>query len=103
MTAAAAEALAAEAYRTVTPAFYEVALKNKYSRDDASSRIIDIIYNAATTDFLYANNYSMNNTRIGLFSRAMVSAKSKDFASEYAKIETAAQAALDALVKLYTK
>ena len=37
------EALAAESRRSVVPAFYDVALKTKYARDEESSEMIDII------------------------------------------------------------
>ena len=37
------EALAAESRRSVVPAFYDVALKTKYARDEESSDMIDII------------------------------------------------------------
>jgi hypothetical protein len=43
MIGAATEAIAAEGYRTVTPAYFDIALKNKYSRDDESSQMLDII------------------------------------------------------------
>ena len=47
------EALSAEAYRTVTEKFYELALKSKYVRDDTDSpRMIDIIYNSSAKFFL---------------------------------------------------
>ena len=47
------EAMAAEAYRSVTEKFYELALKSKYVRDDYDSpRMIDIIYNTSTKFFL---------------------------------------------------
>lgn len=38
------EALAAESYYTVLPAYYDVALKTKGSRDDESSAMLDIIF-----------------------------------------------------------
>ena len=37
------EALAAESRKSVVPAFYDVALKTKYARDEESSEMIDII------------------------------------------------------------
>ena len=40
---AAIEALASESRRSVVPAFYDVALKTKYARDEESSEMIDII------------------------------------------------------------
>ena len=98
---AVAEAMAAENYRYVSPAYYEIALKTKYARDEISSQIIDMIRAGAMTDFLYANNYSLNSTNIGLICRWLVANKSADFASRYAAIETTAQTALDKLVELY--
>lgn len=37
------EALAAEGYRQIYPAYFEVVLKEKYLRDDDSKRMLDII------------------------------------------------------------
>lgn len=41
---AALEALSAESCRTVIPTYYEVALKVKYSRDDESCQMLDILH-----------------------------------------------------------
>jgi hypothetical protein len=46
------EALCAEAYRYTTVAFYELALKAKYARDDDASRMIDIIAESAHKSFI---------------------------------------------------
>ena len=51
------EALCAEAYRYTIVAFYNVALKNKYARDDNASRMIDLIYETASKSFLCEYNY----------------------------------------------
>ena len=37
------EALASEGYRTTTPAYFESTLKNKYSRDEESLKVLDIL------------------------------------------------------------
>lgn len=50
MVTAALEAMASEQYRSVMPAFYELALKTKYSRDEISSQVIDLVYNCSTKD-----------------------------------------------------
>ncbi len=42
-SAAVLEALASENYRSVVPTYFESALKVKYARDDASSKMFDII------------------------------------------------------------
>ena len=65
------EALASEAYRSVTEKFYEYALKSKYVRDDhGSPRMIDIIYNTSTKYFLWEYNSEANNI-MGIFSSAI--------------------------------
>lgn len=43
MLGAFLEAMASESYRNVTPAYYEVALKNKYAKDPASWQMLDIV------------------------------------------------------------
>lgn len=55
------EALGAEAYRYTTVAFYELALKAKYTRDDDASRMIDIIAESAHKSFIVEySTYSKN-------------------------------------------
>lgn len=49
--AAVLEAFASESYRQVTPAYYETALKTKYSRDDVSARMFDLIKDGVCYDF----------------------------------------------------
>ncbi len=49
--AAVLEALASENYRSVTPAYYEKALKVKYSRDDISAQMFDLIRGHISFDF----------------------------------------------------
>jgi len=45
------EALAAESEKSVIPQYYEVALKGKYSRDDESAAMLDLIFNNRVFDF----------------------------------------------------
>ncbi|MCL2814058.1 MAG: ABC transporter substrate-binding protein [Oscillospiraceae bacterium] len=51
------EAMCAESYKLVIPAFYDVALKNKFTRDDESGEMIDLIRDGAIFNFgmLYTN------------------------------------------------
>jgi hypothetical protein len=46
------EALCSEAYRYTTDAFFNMALKNKYTNDIESAKMVDIIYNSAHKSFL---------------------------------------------------
>ena len=39
------EALASEGYRTVTPAYFDTTLKDKYSRDEETLKVLDILRN----------------------------------------------------------
>ena len=48
--AALLEALSAETYRKVTPAYFEVALKVKYSRDNETAHMLDLIVESVTPD-----------------------------------------------------
>lgn len=47
------EALNAESYKTVLPAYYEIALSNKYLNDDDSVKMLDIVYANTYCDFSY--------------------------------------------------
>ena len=60
MICAATEAMAAESYRKVTPAYLEVALKNKFLRDENSAAMLDIITSGMTFDpaAVYSNSLS---------------------------------------------
>lgn len=47
------EAMSAESYRVVTPAYFETAVKSKYSRDSETSQMLDIIVSGVYLDFSY--------------------------------------------------
>lgn len=51
--AAVLEAMAAESYNNVMPAYYDTALKYKYTRDDNAAEMIDLIRDSITTDFCF--------------------------------------------------
>ena len=94
-TSAVLESLSAESYRTVMPAFYEIALKVKYTRDDVSVKMLDIIKESRVFDFGYFTNY---NNSICMPGHVLFGQASPDFASLYEKNESAAQKALEKLV-----
>ena len=86
------------AYVRVTPAYFDVALKGKYSRDNASSQMLDMIYSNVTTDFGYA--YNINLKDIGML-RPLIKNKTSDFASWYASSIGPSQTALDELIAAF--
>jgi len=53
MTAATLEAMASGSYSMVTPIYYDEALKYKYSRDDDTARMIEIIRGSADGEFVH--------------------------------------------------
>ena len=50
-TGAVLEAMAIESYRDLRPTYYETALKEKYTRNEESAEMVDIIRSSITTDF----------------------------------------------------
>jgi stress response protein SCP2 len=46
------EAFAAETYASLLPQYYEVVLKNRYFKDEASSKMMDIMYDSVEFDFV---------------------------------------------------
>ena len=96
MTGILTEALCAESYKKVIPAFYEIALKSKYSRDDESAEMIDIIRSGLTFDFgkIYVTElaYSMN------ILRDLMSNKKNNFTSTFEKGERSYNSALAKLL-----
>lgn len=55
------EAMCSETYRSVTHAYYDIALKVKYSRDEEASGMLDLITEGIRFDFAYINNQSLNS------------------------------------------
>ncbi len=98
-TGAMLEALAAESYRRVTPAWYESALKLKYARDDISSQMIDMIKDSLSTNFIFAYSPALNN--IGQVYRGLITNKSTDYVSTVQSKLPAAETALADLIKAF--
>ncbi len=85
MCSATLESLSVEAYRTVIPAWYEVALKSKYADTARDSDMIDIIYNTLDTSFIMIADKLLGT---GSFFTNMLGSKQRDpgeFASYYEK------------------
>ena len=75
------ECMASESSITVLPAFYESALKGRYTKDPVSAQMVDIIHDAACTDFVYV--YTYNLSKLGTIMRAIMSDPSSNFTSLY--------------------
>ncbi|MHC1694197.1 MAG: hypothetical protein AB9835_02740 [Eubacteriales bacterium] len=99
MVGAFAEAMAAESYRTVTPAFYDVALKGKYIRDDASSQMLDIIRDGVMFNFGFVNSSSIE--WISHIYRSLMTEKKTDFVSLYESKESLYKKKLEQIISAY--
>ncbi|MBE6657812.1 MAG: extracellular solute-binding protein [Ruminococcaceae bacterium] len=79
------ESLSIEAYRTVIPAWYEVALKSKHADTERDADMIDVIYNTIDTSFIMIADKLLGT---GSFFWSMLGASKKtpgEFASYYEK------------------
>ncbi|MCL2816443.1 MAG: hypothetical protein FWD23_17750 [Oscillospiraceae bacterium] len=85
------EALAVESKNITMPAYFETALRTKYSRDDESKEMLDIIYANRTTDL--GDTFYMDPVRNTYVSVLM--AKKNDFASSVEKNMKAINKVLD--------
>ena len=90
------EAMGSESYKTVTPAYFDIALKAKYTRDDISSQMLDIVRSGAYLNFASIYNESIGSPWFCL--RNLMQAKKKDFASWYEKNEPIISGKIDAIV-----
>lgn len=95
MVGAVIEAMAAESYRSVVPAFLDSALKVKYSRDELSGQVIDMVIAGANKNFVFEYSPQTNN----IISNALDHIYGKaSFSSTYSALAKAAQKSLDRFV-----
>lgn len=99
MTGAFMEAFASQSYRDVTDVYFETLLKEKFARDAVTAEIFDIIKSGVYFDFALLHSSSLSN--IGWMVRDVISAKSSDFASAYAKKEKVINKMLGKLIDAY--
>lgn len=87
------EALASESYKSLTPVYLDVALKNKYTRDEQSAEMIDLIRQNIVSDF----GFQYTATGFNNFFRAQTK-KGAEVASTIAKSEKSWTAALEKIL-----
>ncbi len=95
------EAMCAESYRSVVPAYYDVVLKSKNSRDADSAEMIDLIRDTLTFDVGYLCSNAMDG--IGhMFLRSILGSQTNvGIVTEFAGIENSANAKLKELLAAY--
>ena len=95
-TGAITEALCAYGSKLVIPAFYDRALKTKYSRDDESEEMIDLIKNSIIFDVGYLAGGPLNSTGYEL-----ANSTNQDFSSYYASRKESALDSLETFLEDY--
>ena len=93
------EALNAESYKSVFPAYYEVALKTKYTHDDESVNMLDYIIEHRVFDFGYV--YDNFKGFSFYFQNLIGSEASSDFESYYAANSAASIAQYQSVLDYY--
>ena len=100
-TCAVLEVLMRETQKIVLPAYYETGLKVKYSRDDLSSQMIDIIHDSIGGSFALAYSSYCSDIFMKASFYEPLYAKKTDFVSNYTKREKGAQKKLDKMVESF--
>ncbi len=99
------ELLSYYSLETTVPAWYDILLTDKISRDDNSTQMLDIIYSNLVYD--YGLNYSEGYTTLFYAPTTLLSTKSPDFASFYEKNISKAEehytTVYEAIIENYSK
>ncbi len=80
------EALSAESYRSVYPAYYDVALKGKYSSDENTADMIDLIMSGRKFDVSFQFG-EQHFSRLPYLFRDLLISPNQKLASKYASVE----------------
>lgn len=93
------EVLNRETYKDLLPKYYETALKVKYTRDDESAAMIDLIHDNIGNTFPLAWHSSMGSFLQSVVHAAMMTEGS--FSSKYAAQEKTLNKQLDSLIEVF--
>ncbi len=94
------EAMSSSAHEKILPAYFEVALKTKYTRDDESSRMFDLIMEGRVYDL--GDTFWCVNIRDG-FMRNLFKEGSKDLASAIASNKESVETSIADTIKALKK
>ena len=92
------EDLSAESRYTLQPAYYEINLRGKYTRDDESQEMLDILLNNTAHDIGYVYNFG------GFAGDTMLrhgQNKRSDYASSFERVQQRMQQDIDRVVEAY--
>ena len=98
-TGAVFEYMAQKSYELTKPAYFEIALKQKYSRTNTDANMYDLIL--AKLRFNFGFVYSVSIGNVSQLWRNLLDANSDKIASSYASIEKLSKKSLEKLIKKY--
>ena len=91
------EALNAETWKQVVPAYYDTSLKVKFSRDTESAEMLDLLMNSRVFDF----GYMCGDWGMAFVIQNLVSANSNDSESAYRAKDKVAQKTFQKIIDAY--
>ncbi len=100
LTAMVCEAMSYYSWREVVPAYYEVALKEKYTRDETVKKMLNIIRDSAEVNFTFAYS-TMFTPGINELLPSYWQPQNTDIASWYAKNESKWMKVIEKLTETY--
>lgn len=98
---AVVEALAYDSYVNVLPTYYDVVLQTKYTRDEESPLMLDIIREGRVYDIGYFYDNAALTYEINSIGRFLVHEPSPNFSTFYAQYESMALASIEAINAYY--
>lgn len=101
MSSAVLELLSAEGYKTVSPAYFEIALKVKYTSDDNASKVYDIIKGSISYDFGRVYSDSIKGSPVFAF-RGAVNENNTNWMSKMDSIKSSYEAGLESIKENFT-
>ncbi len=101
LTSMVCESLCYYGYKGVTPAYYEVALKDKYARDTEVKEMLNIIRDSAQMDFTFAYSTAFSPFINCLFEFGKGNTMNENLASHYATNITKWEATMEEILEAY--
>ncbi|MBE6598094.1 MAG: hypothetical protein E7638_01480 [Ruminococcaceae bacterium] len=95
------EALMAESWKTVSPAYYDEALKGRYTADATTAEVIDLIMDGRVYDWGYQIAQFIDTYKVPYLFCYQIRDNDIDMASSLAEGESKIQAAIDVCLSFY--
>ncbi len=93
------EAMTRESHFSVMPAYYDVALTDKYARNEQSVTMLDIIMSGRKYDFAILHN--KNLAKLPYVFRELIASRNTNVASKFASLEKAVNSGIEELIETY--